>query len=83
MLDSKPQTLDRSLFMAYYSFNEADADARDKINKHTLGFGRILIALHHKKNGRYGGWGAVRFPGTVRPLAPHLDLMALSTRRSK
>jgi|EP01043_Picozoa_sp_COSAG02_P039347 hypothetical protein len=38
--------------------NEADADARDKINKHTEGFGRILIALHHKEDGRYGGWGA-------------------------
>ena len=48
MLDRDPTTVARSLFMAFYSLNEADADARNKIRKHTEDFGRILIALHHK-----------------------------------
>jgi hypothetical protein len=58
LLDRSPVALKRSLFMAYFSLNEADTDARDKILRHTQDFGRILIALHHRADGFYGGgWG--------------------------
>ena len=58
LLARSPAALKKSLFMAYFSLSEADADARDKIRRHTQDFGRILIALHHRADGFYGGgWG--------------------------
>ena len=55
LLARSPAALKKSLFMAYFSLSEADADARDKIRRHTQDFGRILIAMHHRADGVYGG----------------------------
>jgi len=45
VIDHSVAALEQSMFMAFYSFNEADVDARDKIRKEVKGFGRFLLAI--------------------------------------
>eukprot|EP01052_Picozoa_sp_SAG31_P039510 SAG31_NODE_5493_length_2502_cov_4.810653_2_plen_200_part_00 len=54
VIDHSATILQQSMFMAFYSFNEADVDARDKIRKQVAGFGRFLLAIHHEPDGHYG-----------------------------
>ena len=42
------------MFLAFYSLNEADVDARQKIRAAIKGFGRILLGIHHGEEGYYG-----------------------------
>jgi len=54
IVDSDAQRLKRSAFIAFWSFSEADVDARERIRPVIQGFGRILIAIHMSLDGRYG-----------------------------
>jgi hypothetical protein len=54
VLDQSPDVLRDSMFMAFYSLNEADLDARQKIRAAIQGFGRILVGIHHGEDGYYG-----------------------------